>query len=135
MKIKLLGEKQSLSYVGVDALPTIGNVDGAKVGLDYLLKLYDDYYRVIAVAHPPQQDDYCVVRYHNFEPADDESDTAYLDYIQCPYCGHRDYLGSEYNIVDTYCCRACSAESELIKQVEVTYTTKLLTPGVIVDVK
>lgn len=135
MKIKLLGEKQSLSYVGADALPTIGNVDGTKVDLGYLLKLYGDYYSVVAVAHPPKQEDYCVVRYHNFEPADEPADTAYLDYIQCPFCGNRNYLGGAYNTVDTYYCKACSAESELVKQVEIVYTTKLITPGVIVEVK
>ena len=134
MKIKLLGLNQSLSFTGADKLPTIGTIDDNCAEIGTLLKIYDDYYEVISRTTPMMENQYCVVRHHP-QCVGDDIDTYDTDNIVCPFCGHEDDTGYEYHYSDEYECPVCGALSTLTKNVEVTYTTTLISKGKVITVK
>lgn len=64
-----------------------------------------------------------------------EEETSYEDYPICPICGEKIYEAYELDDEDTMKCPECGAELEISRDVEITYTTKVIKKPKITKVK
>lgn len=90
------------------------------------IKIDDNYYSVCSTTYENGQPIYSIVE--KFEVSDDFDDECFReDYIKCPVCGWENldsFECSDYN--ENYICGQCGSVLSYGREIEVTYTTKLV---------